>query len=112
MKRLSLKATLLLLLALFVSAAHSSNRDSKAIREFKREVPCPATNKRRGPCPGWVIDHRIGLCVGGVDTIDNMRWMTVDAAKAKDRWECKRGWEMKLADCEINGRFFEAPVQK
>jgi hypothetical protein len=28
-----------------------------------------------------------------------MAWMTVTAAKAKDRWECKPGWEERLRGC-------------
>ena len=73
-------------------------RSQSAKVEFKRQQPCPATGEPKGPCKGWVIDHRIGLCVGGPDIPDNMMWMTVDAAKAKDRWECKPGWEQKLQE--------------
>jgi hypothetical protein len=36
-----------------------------------------------------------------------MRWMRVEAAKAKDRWECKPGWEDRLRECEAMGCFVE-----
>jgi len=77
-------------------------RSQSAKVEFKREHPCPATGATKGPCKGYVIDHQIGLCVGGSDTPANMRWMTVEAAKAKDRWECKPGWQEKLRACEMS----------
>lgn len=78
-------------------------RSQSAKVEFKHEHPCPATGERKGPCRGYVIDHRIGLCVGGIDAPENMRWMAVDTAKQKDRWECRPGWEQKLRECEARG---------
>lgn len=76
------------------------HRSHRAVAEFKRAHPCPATGRHRGPCPGWVIDHRAGLCVGGADAAENLQWMTVDAAKAKDRWECRPGWQRMLEATE------------
>ena len=73
-----------------------SNRSEKPRASFKYHNPCPATGKTKGTCTGYVIDHRIGLCVGGQDIPENMQWMTVEDAKKKDRWECKPGWEIKL----------------
>ena len=64
-------------------------RSSSVKSEFQRQHPCPATGNIRGACPGWVKDHRIGLCVGGEDKPDNLRWMTVADAKDKDKWERK-----------------------
>ena len=78
------------------SAEARIKRSQSAKVAFKASRPCPATGAPKGPCKGWIIDHHIGLCVGGPDTPANMRWMTVEAAKAKDRWECKPGWENKL----------------
>jgi hypothetical protein len=89
-----------LLIALPCSAA---SRSAAAVAEFKRSNPCPSTGARRGKCPKHVVDHRIGICVGGLDRPENMRWMTAAAAKAKDRWECKPGWEERLRDCEQAG---------
>ena len=60
-------------------------RDSKVIREFKREVPCPATDKRRGACPGYHADHLIALCAGGADHWANMQWLTHADHKEKTR---------------------------
>jgi hypothetical protein len=73
-----------------------THRSAAEVLAFKRANPCPSTGERRGRCKNWVIDHRIALCVGGVDKVANMRWMTTEAAKAKDRWECKPGWEERL----------------
>jgi hypothetical protein len=36
---------------------------------------------------GYVIDHIKPLACGGADAPSNMRWQTVAAAKAKDRYE-------------------------
>jgi hypothetical protein len=80
-----------LALAIAAPASARTKRSQSAKVEFKRENPYPATGATKGPCKGYVIDHHIGLCVGGTDTPTNMRWMTVEAAKAKDRWECKPG---------------------
>lgn len=68
-----------------VDAKHP--RDSKQVAAFKRENPCPANGKRRGACPGHVVDHVIPLCAGGPDLISNMQWQTKAEAKLKDREE-------------------------
>ena len=93
-------ALLCLALILPTPSEARTKRSQSAKVEFKLANPCPATGARKGPCKGYVIDHRIGLCVGGEDIAGNMRWMTTEAAKAKDRWECRPGWEQKLQDCE------------
>jgi len=68
--------------------AHGRIERSQAARAaFKREHPCPATQKPTGPCPGYIIDHVIALERGGADNPANMQWQTVVEAKAKDRWE-------------------------
>lgn len=105
--KLFLVALLLLALAAFVDAAEVCTptraadgtiaRSEKAIYAFRKTHPCPATGKTTGACHGYVIDHRQALCVCGRDAPENMRWMTVAAAAAKDRWECKPGWQRKLA---------------
>lgn len=77
-------------LALQVDAAP---RSSTAVRQFKAQNPCPATGQAKGPCPGFVVDHREPLCAGGDDAPHNMQWQTVDDAKVKDRAEraqCRR----------------------
>lgn len=61
---------------------------SKAARDaFMRSHPCPANGHTRGACPGYVVDHIIALKRGGPDAPSNMQWQTVQAAKAKDKWE-------------------------
>jgi len=37
--------------------------------------------------PGYVVDHIRPLACGGADDPSNMQWQTVEAAKAKDKWE-------------------------
>lgn len=51
--------------------------------EFRRLYPCPSTATYRGACPGYEIDHRTPLCIGGADSVDNLAWMTVEAHKRK-----------------------------
>lgn len=85
-------AALLLLLAVAV-AAQAAPRSAAARAEFKRLQPCPATGQRRGPCPGYVIDHIQPLCAGGADAPANMQWQTVADAREKGRAEraqCRR----------------------
>lgn len=62
-------------------------RSAQAKDQFRKTHPCPATGKRYGACPGWVIDHIQALKHGGADAPWNMQWQTRAAAKAKDRWE-------------------------
>lgn len=54
----------------------SPPRSERAKREFRREMPCPATGKFTGPCKGWEIDHTVPLCCGGPDHWRNMRWLS------------------------------------
>lgn len=77
----------------FAAASLAAVRSHPERHAFQRENPCPATGQRRGGCPGYVIDHVRPMCAGGADHHSNMQWQTVDAAKAKDRWErqiCRR----------------------
>jgi hypothetical protein len=79
---------LLLMVAMISSPAEAEYRRSqKAKVAFKRENPCPATGKRKGSCPGYIIDHVIPLACGGMDAPSNMQWQTTADAKAKDKWE-------------------------
>ncbi len=81
---LSRKNRLTLLLGatlLFGGAEAKTQRSAAAVAEFKRANPCPVTNKARGACPGWQVDHRLPLCVGGADKPENMQWLTVEGAK-------------------------------
>lgn len=71
-------------------------RSPQAKAEFKRTHPCPATGKRSGACPGYVIDHIVALACGGPDSPGNMQWQTISEAKEKDRWE-RQGCQPKSA---------------
>ena len=68
---------------------HTQDRSQAAIREFKASNPCPSTGRRSGACPGYDIDHRIPLAVGGADRPSNMQWLSKAAHKAKTAAERK-----------------------
>lgn len=77
----------LLAFAIYSMPAGATDR-SRALRaEFQRLNHCPSTGKPRGPCPGWQVDHAVPLCLAGPrgDTISNLRWISVDAHRAKTR---------------------------
>ena len=80
-----------LLAAMFLHSPAEAKipRSSAVAAQFQRLHPCPSTGLPKGACPGWIKDHRIALCKGGSDSIDNLQWQTVVEAKAKDRWECR-----------------------
>lgn len=82
-------AVSILSLALALGAALASERSAAARYQFRKLNPCPATQSRHGPCPGYVMDHIIPLCAGGADHPDNMQWQTSEAAKLKDSEERK-----------------------
>ena len=95
--RLAIKI-LFLLTALFLIAAGAFvvasdawgiARSKKAIHDFRKDHPCPATGNKSGACPGYVIDHVKPLCVGGPDRPSHMQWQTVFDAKRKDRVEAE-----------------------
>lgn len=77
----------LLILALLASllvcgdAEARIKRSSKARRDFMKQSGYPHGR------PGYVIDHIVPLKRGGADTPANMQWMTIEEAKAKDKWE-------------------------
>lgn len=64
-------------------------RSYAAKAEFKRLNPCPAMVKKRGPCPGWEIDHVVPLKCKGDDLPSNMQWLTVADHKDKTRREAR-----------------------
>ena len=55
------------------------SRTSAAKTQFMRE-----TGYRNGR-PGYVVAYRKSLACGGADNIDNMEWLTIAEAKAKDK---------------------------
>jgi hypothetical protein len=62
-------------------------RDRSKVALFKATHPCPANGKRKGACPGYVVDHFCPLACCGADAPSNMQWQTRAEAKAKDAWE-------------------------
>jgi hypothetical protein len=64
-------------------------RSPAARADFQRLHPCPATDKSRGPCPGWQVDHITPLKCGGPDAPHNMQWLTVEQHKIKSAREAK-----------------------
>ena len=85
-----MRPTLLIALALALiatTATAKAPRSKSVLAEFQRANPCPSTDKRRGPCPGYVIDHIEPLCAGGPDTPANLQWQTLADSKRKDRAE-------------------------
>jgi hypothetical protein len=88
-------ALLLVCLALAVPS-HATcpviHRSAVLIREFKRTHVCPSTGTvGTGPCPGWVVDHGLSLCLVGQegDVSWNLFYQEVEAAKKKDALERK-----------------------
>ena len=75
------------------------HRSRSAVNAFKTTHPCPSNGNTKGSCPGYVVDQRVALCVGGADTPGNMRWQREDLAADKDAWECLPGWEKQLQQC-------------
>ena len=63
------------------------HRDHKAVAEFRRTTPCPATGKPEKKCKGFVVDHVVALACGGADRPANMQYQSIADAKAKDKWE-------------------------
>jgi hypothetical protein len=83
-------AALISCIALAPSLASGKEYRSLEVKhEFQRQHPCPSTGRTTGPCPGYIKDHVVPLACGGPDAVANLQWQTVEAAKAKDKWERK-----------------------
>ena len=65
----------------------NTHRSYQAKHDFMKSNPCPSTNRTRGACPGYVVDHVVPLKRGGVDKPNNMQWQMLQDAKAKDKLE-------------------------
>lgn len=70
-----------------LAAGSGYARDPGVVRAFRKQHPCPATQRTTGACPGWVVDHLWPLCAGGPDETWNMAWQRADDAKRKDNIE-------------------------
>lgn len=76
--------------------AYGAERSTAVLLAFKRHNPCPANGERRGACPGWQIDHKTPLCLGGFDTQSNLQWLSVADHKAKTRLDVRSCRALKL----------------
>lgn len=83
-----------LLLAALLAAPHDPpcplpHRNKGTVAKFHRLHPCPGGPDKGSTqrCRGYVVDHVCPLACCGIDGVQNMRWQTRKAAKAKDRWE-------------------------
>lgn len=88
---------LLLTLVCSTVTVQALPRSQAARAEFVNANPCPTTGKTRGACPGYVVDHIVPLCAGGLDHHTNMQWQTVEDAKVKDRDELKQCMKRRQA---------------
>ncbi len=65
------------------SSAPSSQSDQQA--QFQNYSSCPSTGKRGGPCPGYRVGYKVGLCAGGQDRWTNMVWLSESAYREQQR---------------------------
>ena len=82
----------ILLLSIALLAAQYDDAEARSrvpIRKFRQQVVCPATGKYEidTPCKGYVVDHILPLCAGGVDEPRNMQWQEYNESKKKDLLE-------------------------
>ena len=92
---------ILLLTILALATARATTRDPAQVRHFRHDHACPATGVFIGACPGWVVDHIIPLCLGGVDEPRNMQWQNKVEGLAKDKleWEaCRKAKKLHQGD--------------
>lgn len=91
--RVHLGAAVAVGLALAVTAGAVCAGDglrSRVLRaEFQRLNPCPANGQRRGPCPGFEVDHKVALVCGGRDEIGNLQWLARAEHVAKSRHDVR-----------------------
>ncbi len=97
---LAQSAMALCLVSLATDADARIPRSSAAVTEFKRQNPCPINSARRGPCPGYEVDHIEPLCAGGPDVPANMQWLTRHAHREKTRREVMRCRRMKISQSD------------
>lgn len=83
------RAAAIIVCATLALPCAAATRSHSAKAAFQRIYHCPATDKPRGPCPGYIIDHVKPLCAGGADDPLNIQWQTIADAKAKDRIEVR-----------------------
>lgn len=78
--------TLLSAAAILLLTLPAYARDPGVVRQFKKLHPCPQELIIDGRCRG-IVDHKVPLCIGGPDAVENMQWQSKEAALAKDKIE-------------------------
>lgn len=84
-----------LLAASLLTASVGAQERDRAGRIVRKQSARLAFMKQTGypkGRPGYVIDHIIPLCLGGLDQPSNMQWQTIAEAKQKDiqeRRDCR-----------------------
>jgi hypothetical protein len=79
---------ILVLSLLYVPVADAGTpRSEAAVRAFKKANPCPVAASTTHSCPGYVVDHIIPLCGGGIDAPGNMQWQKAEDSYLKDTRE-------------------------
>lgn len=74
-----------LVLLLLLLATSAQARDLAVRHQFRKTHPCPVTQKVSGACPGYQVDHVKPLCLGGLDDVENMQWLSVEEHRKKTR---------------------------
>lgn len=76
---------LLVLLLISISFAEATcppvHRSRAVVRHFMRQTGFP-----RGRS-GYVVDHVLPLCAGGMDAVSNLQWQALATSRVKDRQE-------------------------
>lgn len=72
------------------ASAQDGKRDAAAQATFMRQVPCPATRKTGGPCPGYVVEHIRSVCSGGSSSAGNLQWKKLDETARPEQPPCQR----------------------
>lgn len=78
----ALPLLILTLLPALAGAQHDPRRWDVRQR-FVATAPCPATGQVARPCPGYEVDHRVPLCAGGADAIENLQWLSIAEHRRK-----------------------------
>jgi hypothetical protein len=80
-------STFFVLALLLTTSCAAQARDRAQVRAFRKDNPCPATDKTSGACSGFVVDHIVPLCAGGRDHPSNMQWQSRADSLIKDNDE-------------------------
>ncbi len=72
---------ILFLMVLVSNATAEECRSSAVVRQFNK-----LHGFSRNP-PGYVVDHKCPISVGGLDIVENMQYQTIADAKLKDKFE-------------------------